>query len=468
MYEILIIGSGPAGYVAAIRAAQLGLKVGCVEQSSIGGTCLNIGCIPSKSLLDSSYKHYQLEDKYSKHGIEIKDVSIDLKKMMSRKDEVVEQLTKGVSALFKSNKIDLIEGRAKIISDTSIEVFKDRKSQIYETKNIIIATGSSPAELHNINFSSNIVDSEGALKFKKIPNQLVVIGAGIIGLELGSVWARLGSKVTILEAQKEFLPMLDARMSRQILREFNRQGLDIRFGSDILDISDTTTGVEVKLQENGEDIDLKAEKMIIAIGRKPNTQDLFNNDLVSIDDKGFIEVDEYCQTKTKSIWAIGDAVRGPMLAHKASEEGIMVSERIAGENFLINYAHIPNVIYTHPEVAWVGKNEKELKSLDVDYKSGSFPFAASGRALSSGESTGSVTIHADNETDQILGIQVFGPSASEIMHQGLIAMDNEITSEKFSSTIFSHPTVSEALHEATLAMNQKAIHIQNRKKKSKS
>ena len=465
MYYILIIGSGPAGYVAAIRAAQLGKKVGCIEQSSIGGTCLNIGCIPSKSLLDSSYKHYQLEDQYSKHGIEIKDVSIDLKKMMSRKDEVVGQLTNGVGALFKSNKIDLIEGRAKIISDSSIEVFKDRKSQIFETKNIIIATGSSPAELNSVNFSSNIVDSEGALKFEKIPKQLVVIGAGIIGLELGSVWARLGSEVTILEAQQEFLPMLDARMSRQILREFNRQGLDIRFGSNILDISDTTTGVEVKFHENGEDINLKAEKMIIAIGRKPNTQDLFNNDLVSIDDKGFIEVDEYCQTKTKNIWAIGDAVRGPMLAHKASEEGIMVSERIAGENFLINYAHIPNVIYTHPEVAWVGKNEKELKSLEVDYKSGSFPFAASGRALASGESTGSVTIYADNETDQILGIQVFGPSASEIMHQGLIAMDNEITSEKFSSTIYSHPTVSEALHEATLSMNQKAIHIQNRKKK---
>ena len=465
MYDILIIGSGPAGYVAAIRAAQLGLKVGCIEQSSIGGTCLNIGCIPSKSLLDSSYKHYQLEDEYSKHGIEIKDVSIDLKRMMSRKDEVVGQLTNGVSALFKSNKIDLIEGKAKIISDSSIEVFKDRNSQTFETKNIIIATGSRPAELNSVNFTSTIVDSEGALKFERVPKQLIVIGAGIIGLELGSVWARLGSKVTILEAQQEFLPMLDARMSRQILREFNRQGLDIRFGSNILDILDTTTGVEVEFEENGEDINLRAEKMIIAIGRKPNTQDLFNNDLVSIDDKGFIEVDEYCQTKTKGIWAIGDAVRGPMLAHKASEEGIMVSERIAGENFQINYAHIPNVIYTHPEVAWVGKNEKELKSLEVDYKSGSFPFAASGRALASGESTGSVTIHADNKTDQILGIQVFGPSASEIMHQGLIAMDNKITSEKFSSTIFSHPTVSEALHEATLAMNQKAIHIQNRKKK---
>ena len=236
MYDILIVGSGPAGYVAAIRAAQLGLKVGCIEQSSIGGTCLNIGCIPSKSLLDSSYKHYQLEDHYSKHGIEIKEVSIDIKKMMSRKDEVIGQLTNGVSALFKSNKIDLIEGKAKIISENSIEVLKDSKSQIFETKNIIIATGSSPAELNNTNFTNNIVDSEGALKFERIPKQLIVIGAGIIGLELGSVWARLGSKVTILEAKKEFLPMLDLRMSRQILREFNRQGLDIRFGSNILDI----------------------------------------------------------------------------------------------------------------------------------------------------------------------------------------------------------------------------------------
>ena len=465
MYDILIVGSGPAGYVAAIRAAQLGLKIGCIEQSSIGGTCLNIGCIPSKSLLDSSYKHYQLEDHYSKHGIEIKEVSIDLKKMMSRKDEVIGQLTNGVSALFKSNKIDLIEGKAKIISENSIEVLKDSKTQIFETKNIIIATGSSPAELNDTDFTKNIVDSEGALKFERIPKQLIIIGAGIIGLELGSVWARLGSKVTILEAQKEFLPMLDVRMSRQILREFNRQGLDIRFGSNILDISDTETDVEVKFQENGEDLNLKAEKVIIAIGRKPNTKDLFIDDLVSIDGKGFIKVDEHCQTNKKNIWAIGDAVRGPMLAHKASEEGIMVSERIAGENSSLNYAHIPNVIYTHPEISWVGKNEKELNRLEIDYKSGSFPFAASGRALASGESIGSVTIHADNQTDKILGIQVFGPSASEIMQQGLIAMDNEISSEKLNSTIFSHPTVSEALHEASLAMNQKAIHILNRKKK---
>ena len=464
MYDILIIGSGPAGYVAAIRAAQLGLKVGCIEQSSIGGTCLNIGCIPSKSLLDSSYKHYQLEDQYSKHGIEIKDVSIDLKKMMSRKDEVVKQLTNGVSALFKSNKIDLIEGKAKVTSDTSVEVSKDSESHIYETKNIIIASGSSPAELNNINFTSNIVDSEGALKFDGIPKQLIVVGAGIIGLELGSVWARLGSKVTILEAQQEFLPMLDARMSRQILREFNRQGLDIRFGANILDISDPETDVEVKFQENGEDINLKAEKMIIAIGRKPNTQDLFNNELVSIDDKGFIEVDEHCQTKTKNIWAIGDVVRGPMLAHKGSEEGIMVAERIANNYAKVNYSLVPSVIYSHPEVAWVGFNESELEEKGIQFKIGKFPFAASGRALAIDQSVGFVKILSEARSDTILGVHVFGPSAGEIVQQALISMEFGASSEDLGMTMFSHPTVSEALHEAALSVNNEAIHIGNRTK----
>ena len=466
MYDILIIGTGPAGYVAAIRAAQLGMRVGCIEKSSIGGTCLNIGCIPSKSLLDSSFKHYQLEDEYASHGIEVKDVQIDLQRMMSRKEEVVTQLVKGVGALFKSNKIDLILGRAKIIDESSVEVTNDNETTVINAKNIIIATGSNPTKLSDMIESNNIVDSEGALMFDSIPKHLIVIGAGIIGLELGSVWARLGSKVTILESQPDFLPFLDARVSRQVLREFNRQGLDIRFESLISEISEIDSQMTVRFTEKGEEQFIEAEKIIVAIGRKPNSKGLFTKDFLPTDDKGFVVVNEYCQTSLSNIWAIGDVVRGPMLAHKASEEGIMVVERINGEDSQINYRHIPKVIYTHPEVAWVGENEKQLKELEIDYKSGTFPFAASGRAQASGETCGLVTVYADIATDKILGIQVFGPSAADIMQQGLIAMDNDITSEQFSKTIFSHPTVSEALHEATLAMNGKAIHIQNRKRKN--
>ena len=466
MYDILIIGTGPAGYVAAIRAAQLGMRVGCIEKSSIGGTCLNIGCIPSKSLLDSSFKHYQLEDEYASHGIEVKDVQVDLQRMMSRKEDVVTQLVKGVGVLFKSNKIDLIPGRAKIIDESSVEVMNDNETNVIKAKNIIIATGSNPTKLSDTIKSNNIVDSEGALMFDSIPKHLIVIGAGIIGLELGSVWARLGSKVTILESQPDFLPFLDARVSRQVLREFNRQGLDIRFESLISEISEIDSQMTVRFTEKGEEQFIEAEKIIVAIGRKPNSKGLFTKDFLPTDDKGFVVVNEYCQTSLSNIWAIGDVVRGPMLAHKASEEGIMVVERINGKDSQINYSHIPNVIYTHPEVAWVGKNEKQLKQLEIDYKSGTFPFAASGRAQASGETCGSVTVYADIATDKILGIQVFGPSAADIMQQGLIAMDNDITSEQFSKTIFSHPTVSEALHEATLAMNGKAIHIQNRKRKN--
>ena len=466
MYDILIIGTGPAGYVAAIRAAQLGMRVGCIEKYSIGGTCLNIGCIPSKSLLDSSFKHYQLEDEYASHGIEVKDIQVDLQRMMSRKEEVVTQLVKGVGALFKSNKIDLIPGRAKIIDESSVEVMNENETNVIKAKNIIIATGSNPTKLSDTIKSNNIVDSEGALMFDSIPKHLIVIGAGIIGLELGSVWARLGSKVTILESQPDFLPFLDARVSRQVLREFNRQGLDIRFESLISEISEIDSQMTVRFTEKGEEQFIEAEKIIVAIGRKPNSKGLFTKDFLPTDDKGFVVVNEYCQTSLSNIWAIGDVVRGPMLAHKASEEGIMVVERINGKESQINYSHIPNVIYTHPEVAWVGKNEKQLKELAIDYKSGTFPFAASGRAQASGETCGSVTVYADIATDKILGIQVFGPSAADIMQQGLIAMDNDITSEQFSKTIFSHPTVSEALHEATLAMNGKAIHIQNRKRKN--
>ena len=466
MYDLLIIGSGPGGYVAAIRAAQKGLKVGCIEKSSIGGTCLNIGCIPSKSLLDSSLKHYQLINDYADHGIEANEVNIDLRKMMLRKESVVNELTNGVLTLLKSNEIDCIQGVAKILNNTTVEITQNTETVNLQTKNIIIATGSYPIELENIKLDNNIVDSEGALKFSEIPNRIVIIGAGVIGLEMGSIWSRLGSEVIILESQKEFLPMLDKRISRQIFKEFSQQGLDVRLDCEIQNLKKEGDEIELIYSFRGEQTNTETDKIILAVGRKPNIKDLFDENLLSLDENGLIKVDQFCRTSVKNIWAIGDVVRGPMLAHKASEEGIMVVERIAGEDSKINYKNVPNVIYTHPEIAWVGMNESKLKEQKINYKLGSFPFLASGRALASGESIGSVSIIADSETDKILGIQVFGPSASEIVQQGLIAMDNGITSDKFENTIFSHPTVSEALHEATLAMNLKAIHIQNKKKRS--
>lgn len=466
MYDIVVLGSGPGGYVAAIRAAQLGLKVACVDKSSIGGTCLNTGCIPSKSLLDSSLKHYQLLNEFDNHGIQVKGINLDLSVMMERKEGVVSKLTTGVEALFKSNNVEFIRGTGKVVSESQVEIQNDNAKEVLETKNIIIATGSSPIQLNNVKLSKNIVDSEGALKFEEVPKTLVIIGAGVIGLELGSVWARLGSEVVILEAQDNFLPMLDKRISRQVLKEFQNQGLDIRLGSNVLEVEENQEGVKLIYSNGDKETSLRAEKIILAVGREPNLNNLFTETLLKLNKNGLIDVNEFCQTSIDNIWAIGDVVRGPMLAHKASEEGVMVAERIADHEVRLNYDHVPNVIYTHPEVAWVGLNESQLREKCIDYKSGSFPFLASGRALASGESVGSVFITADNKTDRILGIQVFGPSAAEIVQQGLIAMDQGITSEKFSKTIFSHPTVSEALHEATLAMNNKAIHIQNKKKKT--
>ena len=465
MYDILIIGSGPAGYVAAIRASQLGLRAACIEKDSVGGTCLNVGCIPSKSLLDSSLKYHQLTKNFTEHGIDVKSTSIDLEKMMSRKQGIVDQLTKGVTGLLKANNVELINARATTIKRNSVEVIDEKGNREIEAKHIIIATGSTPRKFPGIETDNKtIFDSEGALEFSSIPEKLVVVGAGVIGLELGSIWSRLGSEVTVLESETTFLPMLDARLSRQIAREFKNQGLNIMLGCHITEIQNKGGSAEIKYISNETEETICSDKVIIAIGREPNTTNLSFEDSSILTDKSFIEVNEYCQTKLENIWAIGDVVRGPQLAHKASEEGIMIVERINGENSNLNYDLIPNVIYTHPEIAWVGKTESQLKEENIDYKSGSFPFAASGKALAISEEVGSVNVVADARTDKILGIQVFGPSASEILQQGLIAMNSDLSSARLSSTIVSHPTVSEALHEATLAINSKAIHIRNTKK----
>ena len=473
MYDVIVIGSGPAGYVAAIRASQLGLKTACIEKSfdadgnsQLGGTCLNVGCIPSKALLDSSHRYSDAINHFSTHGIEVSKPKLDIAKMMQRKNKIVTQLTAGVTGLFKANKVTQILGHAKIIDSTHIEVISKDGTETLETKNIVIATGSSPinipvAEINN----KDIVDSTGALEFDSVPKKLGIIGAGVIGLELGSVWSRLGSEVTVLEAMDEFLPMADKRISKDVLKEFNKQGLNINLGCKVTSALSNKKDITVTYENNGNTNELKVDKLIVAVGRRANTEDLLDKNCgLSIDEKGFIPVNDFCETNVQNIWAVGDVVRGPMLAHKASEEGIMVVERIAGKHAEMEYDLVPSVIYTHPEVAWVGQTEENLSAAGIEFKTGSFPFAASGRALASGESTGFIKVIADKKTDTILGVHAFGPSAADIVQQGVVAMEFGASAEDLGLTIFSHPTVSEALHEAALAVNGQAIHIGNRKK----
>ena len=474
MFDVVVIGGGPAGYVAAIRSAQLGLKTACIEEyvdaknnPTFGGTCLNVGCIPSKALLDSSHRYQEATSHLKTHGIEIGSVELDVPAMMKRKDDIVAKLTGGIGGLFAANKVRPISGRGKVLADSKVEVINtEGNTEIIESKNIVIATGSSPIEIGSAVFNdTNILDSTGALEINKVPKTLGVIGAGVIGLELGSVWARLGSKVTVIEAMDDFLYMADEEIAKETFKDFKKQGLDIKLGCKLTSSKSLKNSVKVTYENNGTSESMEFEKLIVAVGRKPNTNDVFAEDSgINLDEKGFISVDHNCQTSVKNIWAIGDVVRGPMLAHKGSEEGIMVAERIAGKHAEMNYDLVPSVIYTHPEIAWVGKNEEELKNDNIEYKVGKFPFAASGRALAVDQSVGFVKLIADAKTDTILGVHVFGPSAAEIVQQALISMEFGASSEDLGLTIFSHPTVSEALHEAALSVSNQAIHIGNKRR----
>ena len=470
-YDVVVIGGGPGGYVAAIKASQLGLKTACVEfdedesgKQKLGGTCLNVGCIPSKSLLDSSYKFQQISESFEEHGISVTKPKYDLSTMMDRKNGIVKKLTSGVSQLLKHNKVDAFHGKGKLISSTEVEITdtKGKKTSV-TAKNIVLATGSRPINIPSVPWNgTTIVGSAGALEFSETPKKLAIIGAGVIGLELGSVWSRLGSEVEIFEAEKTLLPMLDADMSKAIEREFRSQNLDIKLGCMVQGSKKSRKGVSLEVEIDGKLETKEYDKVIVAVGRRPFTENLLAEGCgLETDENGFIDVDEFCKTKLDNVYAIGDIVRGPMLAHKAMEEGVMAAERIANKKMEVNYDLVPSVIHTHPEIAWVGKTEKQLKEEGVEYKKGSFPFAASGRALASGDSVGSVKVVADKETDQVLGVQVFGNGASEILQQGLIGMEFSASSEDFGLTMFSHPTVSEALHEAALAVNKQAIHIGN-------
>ena len=470
-YDVAIIGSGPAGYVSAIRCAQLGLKTVCIEEvanqnkAALGGTCLNVGCVPSKALLESSLIFSNTNHKLKDHGIEVSKVSLDVNAMHLRKDKIVSSLTQGVSGLFKLNKVDTALGKAYLSDPHTIKVSTDGSDQNIRAENIILATGSRPIELSDYPFDEEFLfSSNGALKFSEVPNRIAVIGAGAIGLELGSVWARLGSEITIYEALTDFLPDADDSISKEAFKTFQQQGLNIELGTEIESLEVIDNQVEVKV--SNEINNLQVDKVIFAIGRNPVSKGLFDPALgIQIDDKEFVVVDEHCQTQVSNIYAIGDLVRGPMLAHKASEEGIMVAERIAGRNYSLNYKNIPFVIYTHPEIAWVGYTEKSALEEGIQVEVGTFPFLANARALTSNESTGFVKVVVNQEDDSIMGVHALGPSAADVVQQGLIAMESKVTAKELGSVMFSHPTVSEALHEAVLSAKGNAIHLNNRKKK---
>ncbi len=474
-YDVVVIGSGPAGYVAAIRAAQLGLKTACVEKNhnsegklALGGTCLNVGCIPSKALLDSSYKYHEAKDAFAVHGISTGKVSIDVPEMIKRKNAIVEQLTGGVGGLFKANGVAAIDGFGKVLAGKKVEVTaEDGSTSVLEAENIIIAAGSVPVEIPPAPVDQDIiVDSTGALEFQAVPKRLGVIGAGVIGLELGSVWARLGSEVVVLEALESFLPAMDQQIAKEAAKVFKKQGLDIRLGARVTDTEISRKKVKVGYTLGDDAKTETFDKLIVCVGRRPLSNGLLSPDCgVNLDERGFIFVNDHCETDAPGVYAVGDIVRGPMLAHKGSEEGVMVAERIAGHKVSMNYDCIPSIIYTHPEIAVVGATEEQLKADGVPYKAGSFPFVASGRALAANDTTGMVKILAHEETDRILGCHIIGPSAADLVQQMVIAMEFGSSAEDIALTVFGHPTLSEAVHEAALAVDGRAIHIPNRKKR---
>ncbi len=467
-YNVIVIGAGPAGYVAAIRCAQLGMKTACVDKwvtldgkPSLGGTCLNVGCIPSKALLDSSHHYDFMQKQAAAHGIQCDNLSIDIAAMQARKGKIITMLTTGIASLFKKNKITHLFGTAHLAGEKQVEITaQDGNKQTLTADNIIIATGSVPVQIPIAPIDDHlIVNSTGALAFDSVPKRLGVIGAGAIGLELGSVWNRLGSQVTILEALPDFLQMADRKIAAATLREMKKQGFKIHLSANVTSAMVANEEVTVTYEVKKGSQQLVVDKLIVAVGRKPNTESLGAAELgIQITDRGFIQVDDHCRTAVPSIYAIGDVIGGPMLAHKGSEEGVVVAELIAGKKSEMPYETIPYVIYTSPEVAWVGQTEEQLKAAGVEYKVGQFPFMASGRARAHGDTSGMVRIMADAQTDRLLGVHILGISASELIAEAVVAMAFESSAEDLAKTIHAHPTLSEAVHEAALGVDGRMIH----------
>jgi dihydrolipoamide dehydrogenase len=481
-FEVAVIGGGPGGYVAAIRCAQLGLKSVCIDEwkspqgkASLGGTCLNVGCIPSKALLESSENYERAARKFSAHGIRMEGLSIDVPVMMSRKDKIVSGFTGGVAMLLKKNKVASMHGHATLLrhsngsssaSSWRIEVRNGDKLEVIEAAHVIIATGSAPRQLPFAPVDNErVLDNSGALSLTEVPKRLGIIGAGVIGVEMGSLWRRLGSEVTILEAMPGFLMAADEQVAKEAYKIFTREsGLVIKTGVNITGINMGEENIVVEYSSGagneGSLQKLEVDKLIVAVGRTPNTAGLgAGNVELKLDDRGYIVVDEQCRTNLPNIYAIGDVVRGPMLAHKASEEGVAVAETIAGQPAHVNLDSIPWVIYTSPEIAWVGKTEQILKTAGVEYKAGQFPFMANGRARALGETGGFVKVLADANTDRILGVHMIGPYVSELIAEAVVAMEFSASSEDIARIVHAHPSLSEALHEATLGVDKRAIHI---------
>ncbi len=472
LYDVIVIGSGPAGYPAAIRAAQHKLKVACVDEwknvdgtYAFGGTCLNAGCIPSKALLESSELYQRAKDEFGVHGIKIGDLKLDLAAMQKRRASVVKAMTGGITALFKANGVVGIQGHGRLLPGNKVLVTgADGAERTLQAKHVVLASGSVPVRLKNVPHDGKaIVDSWNALEFDAVPARLGVIGAGVIGLELGSVWRRLGSEVTVLEAMEQFLPIADGAIAKEALRHFKKQGLDIKLGAKVQSAAVAGGAVDVVYSDAAGDHTLQVDKLVVAVGRKPFTQGLLAEGTgVKLDERGFIQVDDHCRTGVPNVWAVGDVVRGPMLAHKGKEEGAMVADLIAGHFAEVNYKVIPSVIYTAPEIAWVGQTEEQVKASGRPYKMGTFPFSASGRARAMEAGQGMAKIVSAKDDDEVLGIHVIGPMAGELISEAVLAMEYSASTEDIQRTMHAHPTLSEAIHEAALAVDKKAIDGINR------